>query len=182
MPRLAFFRSICLAPLALAACTSVTKISDTQLEKRNALNEASATEQLTKFLRYPGGICRMVDPVTNPGLGKAEISKGILTFTANKKVATGGGVSGSGGTLYMSTTYKLVPTKYSTSIRTLKDVQIVESPGTSGCTVKGFDWVIVHPQEGPAFHINVAPKDLDDVIADFAFFTPNLTIKKGAGF
>jgi hypothetical protein len=166
--------------LVMTACTSTVSISDVQIKKRDALTEASAAAQLTHFLHY--GICRHVDPVTFGSEAQAEISKGILTFTAKKQVSTGGSVSGSGGILFMSSTYKLVPTQYSVDLRNLKDVQIVASPGTSGCTTAGSSWVIVHPQDGPFFIIKVRPTEVDDVIADLAYLTPNLTIKSGAGF
>jgi hypothetical protein len=164
----------------LVGCTSTVNISDVQIKKRDALTETSATEQLTNFLHY--GICRHVDPVTFGSDAQAEISKGILLFTAKKKVSTGGSVSGSGGTLYMSSTYKLVPTRYSADLKNLKDVQIVDSPGTSGCTTAGLSWVIVHPQDGLFFIIKVRPTEVDDLVADLAYFTPNITIKSGAGF
>ncbi len=164
----------------MVGCTSTVRMSDIQTKKRDALTEASATQQLTNFLHY--GICRHVDPVTFGSDAQAEISKGILTFTAKKEVSTGNSVSGSGGTLFMSSTYKLVPTRYSADLKNLKDVQIIDSPKTSACTTAGRSWVIVHPQEGPFIIIKVRPTEVSDLIADLAYFTPNLIIKKGAGF
>jgi hypothetical protein len=171
---------------ALAGCTSVTKLSEAQIRKRDALDESRAAAQLAVFLHpqvRPGGVCRPVDPVTNPGLAKAEVSSGVVKFTANDKVPVGGSVSGGGAAgMTIRTTYKLVPTRYFADLRTLDNAQIVESPGASLCTHGNRSFVIVHPRDGLWFYIVVDPDDVDDVIADLSFFTPNLVIKKGAGF
>jgi hypothetical protein len=161
-------------------------LSEAQTRKRDALDESRAAAQLAAFLHpvtRPGGVCRPVDPVTSPAFAKAELSNGVVKFTARAKVQTGGGVSGGGAAgMTITTTYKLVPTLYSADLRTLDNAQIVESPGASLCTHGNWSFVIVHPKDGLWFYIVVDPADVDDVIADLSFFTPNLVIKKGAGF
>jgi hypothetical protein len=163
--------------IGLSACTSVIPMSDTQIRKRDALNDATATAQLMQFVKR--GICRHAEPVTGPLLAKPEISPdGVISFTAKRQEYQGSSVGGG----LVTNTYQWVTARYEADVRTLRDIQIIDAPGTSGCTIAGHSWVIAHPQQGQTFYINVEPSDLDDLVADFAFFTPHLTIKRGAGF
>ena len=125
------------------------------------------------------GICRHAEPVTGPALANPEISaEKVVSFTAKRQEYQGSSVGGG----LVTSSYKWVTARYEANLRTLKDIQIIDAPGTSGCTMAGHSWVIAHPQQGQTFFVNVEPKDLDDLVADFAFFTPNLSIKRGAGF
>jgi hypothetical protein len=79
--------------IGLSACTSVIQISDAQVRKRDALNDASATAQLMQFVKR--GICRHAEPVTNPLLASPEISaERVLSFTARRQEYQGSSVGG----------------------------------------------------------------------------------------
>ena len=170
-----------LAVLLLGGCTASVRLTDEQIKLRSGLNEAEASQRLVAYL-HPmgaGGLCRTGSPFTNTAIAHLEFAHGILSFDAQRDVASAG-VSGG----YLSTSVTLVKERESVNLRKLKRIQRIEPKDRGRSNCRPLDWsvVIAHPADGPAFWVVVEQKNAAEVVALLSYFSPDAEITAGVGF
>lgn len=172
--------AVCVA-MSFGGCTSATKLTDEQVKMRSSLDETTATSGLRGYLkpRGPGGLCRTASPFTNVAMAHLGLEGGILSFDAERSVATAG-VSGG----LLSRGYSMVKERESVDLRKLKRIQRIDPKerGQSNCLPLTWSVVIAHPSDGPAFWVVVQPEHVADVVTLLSFFSPNAELTAGIGF
>ncbi len=170
-----------LAVLLLGGCTASVQLTDQQVKLRSSLNEADASQRLLGYLKPlgPGGLCRTASPFTNTAMAHLVFEHGILSFDAERSVASAG-VSGG----YLTTSSSLVKERETVDLRGLKRIQRIEPKdrGQSHCLPLDWSVVIAHPVEGPAFWVVVEQKNAAELVALFSYFSPKAEITAGVGF
>jgi hypothetical protein len=167
--------------LVLGGCTTSIKLTDEQVKLRSNLSESEASRRLLGYLqpRGAGGLCRTASPFTNVAMARLGYEHGILSFDAQRSVAS---ASVSGG--FLSTGVSLVKERESVDLSKLKRIQRIEPKDRSQSLCRPLDWsvVIAHPTVGPAFWVVVQPENAGEVVALLSFFSPNAEITAGIGF
>ena len=167
--------------LALGGCTTPIRLTEQQLKLRASLDDTEASRRLLGYL-HPmgaGGLCRTGSPFTNVAIAHLGFEHGILSFDAERSVAS---ASVSGG--FVSTGTSLVRERERVDLRRLTRIQRIEPKDRGQSLCRPLDWsvIIAHPADGPAFWVVVQPENADEVVSILSFFSPNAEITAGVGF
>ena len=172
--------------VVVSGCAGTIHLSAEQLHLRAALTEESAASRLNEYLQPHGdwGMCRLGSP-TSFGPGRRVVFQdGVVTFTALRRVASGGTLIAGGGQATFITGSALVPEEESVNLRRVDNLQVIEQMEASAgtCPKVPSSVVIVHPKEGVAFYVPTERSHLDELIALLSYFSPEAKLKSGIGF
>jgi len=140
-----------LLAVVASGCAGTIRLSDEQLRLRAGLTEESAARELDGYLQPHGdwGLCSLGSPTSFGAGRRVVLQDGVVTFTAFRRVASGGTLIAGGGHATLILGSDAVREEQSVDLRRLDNLQVIErmdaSAGTGPKVTSSV--VIVHPKE-----------------------------------